>query len=152
MKSKRLALMAAALLAAASALADDGEQTLKRMTGGSIDNQLNVLPEDVGLGVSEAEHAFTDYMKFYVPSQAASGLIGPVTYNNVDLNYVEELAVAKPLVNVFIYGPAIEPPLGGACFADDAGGDPPCLGAGRSRSFCRAVSGASSCRWPSCFW
>jgi len=96
--------------AGAPAFADDGEQTLKRMTGGNIDNQLNVLPEDVGLHVSEAEHAFTDMMKFYVPAQAASGLLTPLEYNDVDLNLVETLEVAKPLVNVFIYGPALGVP------------------------------------------
>ncbi len=89
------------------ASADDGEKTLKDMTGGNIDNQLEVLPEDIGHHVSDAEHAFIDMMKFYVPSQAASGLIGPVDYNNVDLGDVEDLTVAKPLVSVFIYGPTI---------------------------------------------
>jgi len=110
MKSRLLWLLGMAILvvmAGAPSIADDGEQTLKRMTGGSIDNQLNVLPEDVGLHVSEAEHAFTDMMTFYVPSQAASGLLTPVDYNNVDLVLVETLEVAKPLVNVFIYGPAV---------------------------------------------
>jgi hypothetical protein len=94
--------------------ADDGEQTLKRMTGGNIDNQLNVLPEDVGLHVSEADHAFTDTMKFYVPAQEASGAMangtGSIVYNDVDGNFVEELPAAKPLINVFIYGPAFEVP------------------------------------------
>mgnify|MGYP001815143132 FL=1 len=100
----------ALLLAWTAASADDGEITNKRMTGGNTDNQLEVLPGDVLEHVSHAEHAFTDMMKFYVPSQAASGLVGPVVYNNVDLVTVEELSVAKPLVNVFIYGPAIEVP------------------------------------------
>lgn len=95
------------VLSSSGVFADDGEKTLKRMTGGSIDNQLNVLPEDIGLQVSEAEHAFTDMMKFYVPAQAASGLLTPIEYNNIDLAFVETLEVAKPLVNVFIYGPAI---------------------------------------------
>lgn len=118
MKSKALTLICAALFTAATgatALADDGQQVLKRMTGGSIDNQLTVLPGDVGLHISEAEHAFTDTMKFYVPSQAASGLVTPVDYYNVDETLVESLVVAKPLVNVFIYGPASEVP--GTAFA-----------------------------------
>ena len=55
--ARALSFVSAVLLACAlgaPAFADDGEQTLKRMTGGSIDNQLTVLPEDVGLHVSEA--------------------------------------------------------------------------------------------------
>ena len=45
--------------------------------------------------------------KFYVPSQDASGFVGPVAYNNVELTLVEELTVAKPLISVFVYGPTI---------------------------------------------
>ena len=56
-------LMSSLLVGATATIADDGEQTLKRMTGGNIDNQLTVLPETVGLHVSEAEHVFTDMMK-----------------------------------------------------------------------------------------
>ncbi len=111
--ARALSFVSAALLTCAAgtpAFADDGEQTLKRMTGGSIDNQLTVLPEDVGLHVSEAEHAFTDMMKFYVPARRRAVLLTPVEYNDVDLNLVETLEVAKPLVNVFIYGPAIGVP------------------------------------------
>ena len=111
MKIKWSALIVPALLLAwTAASADDGEITNKRMTGGSIDNQLTVLPADVFEEVSHAEHAFTDMMKFYVPSQAASGLLEPVEYYDVDDGYRETLTVAKPLVNVFIYGPAIEVP------------------------------------------
>jgi hypothetical protein len=68
-----------------------------------------VFDQDV---VNEAlpvsDHAFTDWMKFYVPSQAASGLIGPIEYLNIDEALVETLEVAKPLINVFIYGPDFE--------------------------------------------
>lgn len=99
--------IAAAALVGLPAVADDGERVSKRMTGGSIDNQLNVLPGDVGLHISEAEHAFTQMMQFYVPSQAADGTQIPIDYNNIDGNLVETLDVAKPLVNAFIYGPAI---------------------------------------------
>jgi len=99
-----------------SAGADDGQQVLKRMTGGSIDNQLTVLPEDIDHHVSDAEHAFTDMMRFYVPMQSASGATGDDLtndagdYYNVDDELVESLTVAKPLVNVFIYGPTIGVP------------------------------------------
>ena len=101
-----LAAVAAVPLAGTPAAADDGEKVLKRMTGGSIDNQLNVLPEDVGLHVSEAEHVFTEMMKFYVPAQRADGSLTSLDYSNIDGGLVETLEVAKPLVNVFLYGPA----------------------------------------------
>lgn len=86
------------------AIADDGEKTIKNM---SHNTKLTVLPEEVGVPTTEAEHAFIDMMKFYVPSQQASGLTGSITYNNADGAAVETLAVAKPLISVFIYGPAI---------------------------------------------
>ena len=112
---KSALLVSIGLLVWMGASADDGEKTLKDMTGGNIDNQLEVLPVDIGHHVSDAEHAFIDMMKFYVPSQAASGLIGPIDYNNVDLGDVEDLTVAKPLVSVFIYGPTI--PVDDTAFA-----------------------------------
>ena len=86
-------------------LADDGAQTLKSM---SRNADVTVLPEDVGVATSESEHAFIDMMKFYVPSQGANGLLQAVEYLNADEELVESLPVAKPLVSVFIYGPAIE--------------------------------------------
>ena len=95
----------AAMLAGAPAMADDGEKVLKNM---SRNANVTVTPEEVGVPTSEAEHAFTDMMKFYVPVQAASGAQLPsIPYNNIDGGLVEELTVAKPLINVFIYGPAI---------------------------------------------
>ena len=96
-----------ALACMTTASADDGEKTLKEMSGGNADNQLTVSPESIGHTVSDAEHAFIDMMKFYVPSQAASGLQESIFYNDVDLAPVEDLAVAKPLISVFIYGPTI---------------------------------------------
>ena len=108
MKIKWSALMVSAfLLACTTASADDGEQVLKEMTGGNTDNQLTVLPEKIGHTVSDAEHAFIDMMKFYVPSQLADGTLAEIIYNDVDINEVERLSVAKPLVSVFIYGPTI---------------------------------------------
>ena len=116
MKTKWSALVVSAfLLACTTVSADDGEKTLKEMTGGNTDNQLTVLPEVIGHNVSDAEHAFIDMMKFYVPSQAASGLIGLVDYNNVDLLDVEDLGYAKPLVSVFVYGPTV--PVDDTAFA-----------------------------------
>ena len=97
-------------MAVAGASADDGEINNKSM---SHTIQLPTYPQLVSSHhVPEAEHAFTDMMGFYVPAQAASGApagdgTGLITYNDIDGNLVEELAVARPLVNVFIYGPAI---------------------------------------------
>ncbi len=103
------------LLAGMPASADDGAITNKSMSrtiqGPVFDQEVvnNALPED--------EHAFTDMMGFYVPAQAASGLVGPIAYCNIDntpesgedcTNAVEELEVAKPLVNVFIHGPLFD--------------------------------------------
>ena len=96
--------LAAFLAANTLAIADDGEKTLKNM---SRNTQLTVLPEEVGVPTAEAEHAFIDMMKFYVPSQQASGLVESSIYNNADGATVETLTVAKPLVSVFINGPAI---------------------------------------------
>ena len=120
MKFKWSALIVPALLLAwTAASADDSKITNKRLTGGSTDNKLTVLPEDVLEDVSHAEHAFTDMMKFYVPAQLASGdLVDPDpgdnvelgVYRNIDGEIVEEIMVAKPLVSVSLYGPAIEVP------------------------------------------
>jgi hypothetical protein len=95
--------------------ADDGAITNKSMSRTiqepTFDQEIvnNALPED--------EHAFTDMAGFYVPAQAASGLVGPIAYCDIDntpapgedcVNAVEELEVAKPLFNVFIHGPIFE--------------------------------------------
>jgi len=103
------------------ALADDGEKNNKSMS-------KNIKVPDFDQGkvndqTSEAEHAFTDFMKFYVPAQEASGAPandgtvdeGFVVYNNIDEVLVERLPVAKPLINVFIYGPQFE--VHGTAFA-----------------------------------
>jgi hypothetical protein len=105
------------------AFADDGAITNKSMS-----RTINDLPDFgqdiVNNKLPEAEHAFTDMMGFYVPSQAASGLLTPIAYCDIDNqpapgadceNAVETLEVAKPLVNVFIYGPQFEVP--GTAFA-----------------------------------
>jgi hypothetical protein len=105
------------LLAGIPASADDGAITNKNM---SRNIQVPTFDQDiVNDAVSEAEHAFTDMMGFYVPSQRASGLVEPIAYCDIDnapesgedcTNAVEELEVAKPLVNVFIYGPKFHVP------------------------------------------
>lgn len=112
MRQRSLLLCGSAALLLASSipgLADDGENTIKRLTGTRVDNQLTVQPDEVfGSEIPEAEHAFTDMLQFYVPTQRASGLVEPVDYFDVDGNLVETLETAKPLVNVFLYGPAVE--------------------------------------------
>jgi len=116
------AVLLLASLAIAPALADDGVNNNKSMS-------KNIKVPDFGQGgkineqTSEAEHAFTDFMKFYVPAQEASGAPasegtadeGFVVYNNVDEVFVEKLPVAKPLINVFVYGPQFE--VHGTAFA-----------------------------------
>ena len=101
-------------LTSGPALADDGEINNKSMS-----KTINVPVFDqpvVNEAVPVADHAFTDWMKFYVPAQQASGAPAgentegtpSIIYNNIDGTFVEELAVAKPLINVFIYGPDFE--------------------------------------------
>jgi hypothetical protein len=103
-----------------SAGADDGEINNKSMT--KTINDLVELPnvpvfgiDNVDEAVPVAEHAFTSMMGFYVPAQKSSGLVEPIEYYNDDGALVETLASAKPLVNVFIYGPALE--VEGTAFA-----------------------------------
>ncbi|HEX6249580.1 MAG TPA: choice-of-anchor O protein [Nocardioidaceae bacterium] len=55
--------------------------------------------------VDENEHAFTSYMKFYVPTQHANGVVEPIDYYDVDGTVVDTRDRAKPLVDVFIKGP-----------------------------------------------
>ncbi|MGD8643182.1 MAG: choice-of-anchor O protein, partial [Chromatiales bacterium] len=116
MKSRALSFICAALLVWAAgppALADDGAITNKDMS--RTINLPDFGQDIVNNAVPEDEHAFTDMMGFYVPAQAASGeVLDFIAYCDVDntpepgedcTNAVEELTVAKPLVNVFIHGP-----------------------------------------------
>jgi hypothetical protein len=117
MKSRLLPLCLAALLAGAGGLtvADDGAITNKSM---SRTIQLPDFGQEiVNNHVPEAEHVFTDLINFYVPAQAANGVLTPIAYCDIDntpepgedcVNPVETLEVAKPLINVFIYGPLFE--------------------------------------------
>lgn len=102
MNRRKLSLLGASAtliscLTGATAFADDGELLRKSMSSaaGSI-----VSP------VPEAEHAFIDYMKFYVPAQASNGTLTEIIYNNIDGTEVKRETIAKPLVGVYIYGPA----------------------------------------------
>ena len=58
--------------------------------------------------VDENEHAFTSYMKFYVPTQRSDGTVEPLDYYDVDGNLVETRDRAKPLIDVFMNGPVEE--------------------------------------------
>ena len=55
----------------------------------------------------EGEHAFIKLINFHVPSQSANGDLVPVEYYNVDDTLVKTEVQARPLINVYIYGPAI---------------------------------------------
>ncbi|NNK98205.1 MAG: hypothetical protein HKO88_04085, partial [Xanthomonadales bacterium] len=115
---KRLRCLASLLAALTLALtgivsADDGQINNKSM---SQTIKVPVFDDDlVNDKLSEAEHAFTGFMKFYVPAQQASGAPagkdvedGLIPYNDIEENLVEALDVARPLINVFIYGPQFE--------------------------------------------
>jgi len=105
MKALRFAsLMLVTACVCSLSVADDGAINNKSMS-----KTIQVPEFDSGAvnaHLPEAEHAFTGMMGFYVPSQSASGLVSPIEYENVDGELKETLENAKPLVNVFIYGPA----------------------------------------------
>ena len=58
--------------------------------------------------LDEAEHAFIQMMKFYVPMQASDGEVFTegLDYINFDGQIVENRDLAKPLVGVYMYGPS----------------------------------------------
>ncbi|MCP5303945.1 MAG: hypothetical protein H6953_00745 [Chromatiaceae bacterium] len=82
---------------ATTAFADDGAQVLKSMSKASGNPVFEHIPE--------AEHAFIDMMKFYVPLQAANGTVGEVDYLNADAQSEGTRLYGKPLVAVYINGP-----------------------------------------------
>ena len=100
--SKKLTVLASSILltalAGSTAFADDGERLVRNVSSseGTVEN-----PEP------EGEHAFIKLMNFYVPSQNAAGELVPVEYYNIDGLLVKTEEVAKPLVNVYVYGPVI---------------------------------------------
>lgn len=97
MQQALIALLSCAL-ASTAALADDGQLLRKSMSSaaGSLEDP-----------VPEAEHAFIDYMKFYVPSQNSAGEAVPVEYIDADGTTMKTAEDAKPLVGVYIYGPVV---------------------------------------------
>ncbi len=102
MRSKALLLTASTALLAvmtATALADDGARLFRTISS---------APGQVGSPVPEGEHAFTQFMNFYVPAQASDGtLLEGIDYINADGTTVKTEPNAKPLVSFFIYGPVI---------------------------------------------
>lgn len=109
MKSRRavavLGIAALAVSVATSAAADDGLKVMKTLSDRD--------PVLAGY-VDEAEHAFTGMMKFYVPAQAANGVLYaeteagglPYFYDDGNEEADETRGLAKPLVSVFMDGPA----------------------------------------------
>ena len=104
MSTRATALAISAALAvgmAASAFADDGELLRKSMSSSSGTTEVPI---------PEAEHAFIDYMKFYVPAQSSDGTLVDIEYSTVDDGDGEPTETrdqAKPLVGVYIYGPVV---------------------------------------------
>lgn len=107
MRTRARSIVSAALLtcmAGAPAFADDGALVRKSMAP----SPGTAPPVPAGY-IAEAEHAFVDMMKFYVPMQAADGTVEPTTsteYYNIDGDLVDTRLTAKPLVGVYIYGPS----------------------------------------------
>ncbi|MGD8673675.1 MAG: choice-of-anchor O protein, partial [Thiogranum sp.] len=93
-------LASSMMLAGLTARADDGALVRKSMAP-SPGN----APEVPAGYVPEAEHAFIDSMKFYVPMQASNGTVLPIDYVNIDGTTVDTRELAKPLISVYIYGP-----------------------------------------------
>lgn len=89
-----------AFTAGSTAYADDGER-LVRSVSSPPGVTTDPYPEP------EGEHAFISFMNFHVPSQSAAGDLVPIEYNNIDGLLVKTEEKAKPLINVFVYGPVI---------------------------------------------
>jgi hypothetical protein len=101
--SSTLTLIWAALVIGgpvSTALADDGV-VFRRQTSSPPGETQDPEPE--------GEHAFIKLMNFRVPAQTASGDLTEIDYLTVDggANDVEGVTTAKPLINVFVYGPVI---------------------------------------------
>ena len=95
---KLLAFTMGLLLASTPLLADDGQRLVR-----SVSSPPGI-PEDPE---PEGEHAFIKLMNFHVPSQRADGTLEPIEYYNIDDALVKTEEKAKPLINVYVYGPVI---------------------------------------------
>jgi len=108
MKKRFLIILSILVLLAitfSAVVADDGQQVRK---------EISKLPDVTVPGyLDEAEHAFIQMMKFYVPAQAANGTVyaeteaGGLEYYNIDDVLVDTRDLAKPLISVYMYGPSI---------------------------------------------
>lgn len=102
MKMRILPFTLAALLTSTPAFTDDGQRLVRSVSSspGTIEN-----PEP------EGEHAFIKFMNFNVPAQSANGelrdIVNPLSYLNIDGIEVKTEVKAKPLINVYVYGPVI---------------------------------------------
>ena len=98
----KLTVLASSLLlaglAGSTAFADDGQRLVRSVSS---------PPGDTENPEPEGEHAFIKLMNFHVPSQSADGNLVPIEYYNIDDVLVKEETKAKPLFNVYIYGPVI---------------------------------------------
>jgi hypothetical protein len=95
-----MALTVLLIVPALPGVADDGVRVLKPISPKGFD----VSAEHP----AEAEHVFTNMLKFYVPMQAASGAVyeAGVQYEDIDDGAVgDPRYLAKPLINVMMYGP-----------------------------------------------
>ena len=88
------------LLTGATSFADDGKRLVRSV---SSPPGVSEIPEP------EGEHAFIKLMNFHVPAQLASGdlLTEGIEYYNIDDVLVKTELNAKPLINVYVYGPVI---------------------------------------------
>ena len=95
---KFLTFSLAMLFRSTPSLADDGQRLVRSVSSapGITEN-----PEP------EGEHAFIKLMNFHVPAQTASGELTTIEYNNIDDVLVKDEVIAKPLINVYVYGPVI---------------------------------------------
>ncbi len=73
------------------------------------------LAQSIGLSLgvnaapTVAEHVFVKYHRYYRPAQTADGALTTVNYNNADGSLNKTRDFAKPLISVFMYGPAYTP-------------------------------------------
>jgi hypothetical protein len=95
---KLLPLSLALLVASGSALADDGQMFTRSVSS---------APGVSFVTEPEGEHAYMSMMNFYVPAQLASGEITEIEYYNIDDVLVKVEPNAKPLINVYLFGPVI---------------------------------------------
>jgi hypothetical protein len=95
---KLLPLSLALLFASGSAVADDSIM-FTRDVSSSPGVDFVVEPE--------GEHAYMSFMNFYVPAQLANGELTEIEYYNIDDSLVKTEEFAKPLINVYLFGPVI---------------------------------------------